>query len=232
MLRRLDLKGPWRSLDKSFWPDDLPLGCRTVVYGHNGSGKSTLSELLLSAAEGECATEVVWEREDRQRTTVGAGGGSPSPSMAVFTRKWVEANLSDFLDGDSASAIVTLGHSGRTPSRLGPSGTTRHGVAVPHSLFAPFQLYNTCPPAPLSAPIAIFDRVSPNHTAACLALLRSGSSRVSSSATASRAAIRRASWFSGVGHAPATWYALAVGGPTKTISPPDGFFPSWKKGTV
>jgi wobble nucleotide-excising tRNase len=109
MLRRLDLKGPWRSLDKSFWPDDLPLGCRTVVYGHNGSGKSTLSELLLSAAEGECATEVVWEREDRQRTTVGAGGGSPSPSMAVFTRKWVEANLSDFLDGDSASAIVTLG---------------------------------------------------------------------------------------------------------------------------
>ena len=29
--------------------------------------------------------------------------------MAVFTRKWVEANLSDFLDGDSASAIVTLG---------------------------------------------------------------------------------------------------------------------------
>lgn len=29
--------------------------------------------------------------------------------MAVFTRKWVEANLSDFLDGESASAIVTLG---------------------------------------------------------------------------------------------------------------------------
>ena len=60
MLRRLDLKRPWRSLDKGFWPDDLPLGCRTIVYGHNGSGKSTLAELLMSLAEDDCATEVVW----------------------------------------------------------------------------------------------------------------------------------------------------------------------------
>lgn len=109
MLRRLDLRNPWRSLDKGFWPEDLPLGCRTVIYGHNGSGKSTLSELLLSLAEGRCAVGVVWEDEDKQRTTVGAGGASPASSLAVFTRKWVEANLSDFLDGDSASAIVTLG---------------------------------------------------------------------------------------------------------------------------
>ncbi|MCU1482165.1 MAG: hypothetical protein JWQ19_2951 [Subtercola sp.] len=109
MLRRLDVKGPWRSLDKGFWPDNLPAGCRTVVYGHNGSGKSTLSELLLGLAEGACATGVAWEHEDKQRSNVGTGGVSPSPSMAVFTRKWVEANLSQFLDGDSASAIVTLG---------------------------------------------------------------------------------------------------------------------------
>jgi wobble nucleotide-excising tRNase len=109
MLRRLDLKDPWRSLDKGFWPEDLPLGCRTVVYGHNGSGKSTLSELLLGLAEGASTTDVVWEHEDKQRTTVRTGGMSPSPSMAVFTGKWVEANLSDFLDGESASAIVTLG---------------------------------------------------------------------------------------------------------------------------
>lgn len=109
MLRRLDLKRPWRSLDKGFWPDDLPLGCRTIVYGHNGSGKSTLAELLMSLAEDDSATEVVWEDQDGQRTTVRPGGSSPSPSVAVFTRKWVEANLSDFLDGDSASAIVTLG---------------------------------------------------------------------------------------------------------------------------
>ncbi|WP_332643279.1 AAA family ATPase [Aeromicrobium sp.] len=109
MLRRIDLKQPWRSLSKGFWPDDLPLGCRTVVYGHNGSGKSTLAELLMSLADGESAAEIVWEGDDRIRTTVRPGGSSPSPFMAVFTRKWVEANLSDFLDGDNASAIVTLG---------------------------------------------------------------------------------------------------------------------------
>lgn len=109
MLRRLDLKDPWRSLDKGFWPDDLPLGCKAVVYGHNGSGKSTLSELLLSLAEGAGATGVVWEDETQRRTSVSAGGAAPSPSMAVFTRRWVEANLSAFLDGKSASAIVTLG---------------------------------------------------------------------------------------------------------------------------
>lgn len=109
MLRRLDVKGPWRSLDKGFWPEDLPLGCHTVVYGHNGSGKSTLSELLLSLAEGKCATTVVWEHDGNQRTTINTGGTSPSPSMAVFTRKWVDSNLSAFLDGRSASAIVTLG---------------------------------------------------------------------------------------------------------------------------
>jgi wobble nucleotide-excising tRNase len=109
MLRRIDLKDSWRSLEKGFWPDDLPLGRKTVVYGHNGSGKSTLSELLLSVAEGSCAADVVWEHEDKRRTNVGMGDASPSASMAVFTRKWVEMNLSAFLDGASASAIVTLG---------------------------------------------------------------------------------------------------------------------------
>ena len=109
MLRRLDIQDSWRSLDKGFWLDDLPLGRRTVIYGHNGSGKSTLSELLLSLAEGTCATRVIWEHDDKQRSTVSTGGVAPSASMAVFTRKWVEANLSAFLDGASASAIVTLG---------------------------------------------------------------------------------------------------------------------------
>lgn len=109
MLRRLDLRGAWRSLDTGFWPDDLPLGCRTIVYGHNGSGKSTLAELLLSLAESDCVTSVVWEDENKRRSSIEAGGVCPSVSMAVFTRKWVETNLSAFLDGASASAIVTLG---------------------------------------------------------------------------------------------------------------------------
>lgn len=109
MLRRIDLKDPWRSLDKGFWPDELPAGGRTVVYGHNGSGKSTLSELLLSLAGGASATAVMWEDEHKHGTAVARDGAGPSSSMAVFTRKWVEANLSAFLDGASASAIVTLG---------------------------------------------------------------------------------------------------------------------------
>lgn len=52
---------------------------------------------------------MVWEDEGKIRATLNKGDSSPSPSMAVFTRKWVDDNLSDFLDGDSASAIVTLG---------------------------------------------------------------------------------------------------------------------------
>src|SRR5688572_23066831 len=109
MLRRIDLKGRWRCLDKGFWPDDLPMGCRTVVYGHNGSGKSTLAELLMSVAEGNPATDVIWENQHRQRKVVQVGGSSQAPVVAVFTRRWVEANLAGFLDGSSASAIVTLG---------------------------------------------------------------------------------------------------------------------------
>lgn len=108
MLRRLDLKSPWRSLDRGFWPNDLPLGKRTVIYGHNGSGKSTLAELLLSLSEGQAATGVVWEQNDERKVTVSVGGSSPS-SLAVFTRAWVEANLSEFLAGENADAIVTLG---------------------------------------------------------------------------------------------------------------------------
>jgi wobble nucleotide-excising tRNase len=109
VLRRIDVKSSWRSLHKGFWPDDLPLGARTVVYGHNGSGKSTLSELLLAGAEGACPAPVVWENETGHRLNIDVGGSSPVVSIAVFTRKWVGTNLSAFLDGASASAIVTLG---------------------------------------------------------------------------------------------------------------------------
>ncbi|WP_050806647.1 AAA family ATPase [Nesterenkonia sp. F] len=110
MLRRIDPKAPWRSLDQNFWPEDLPLGGRTVIYGHNGSGKSTLSELLLELAEGSSPTDLVWEDHEKKRTTINSGEVIAAPPISVFTRKWVETNLSAFLDGESASAIVTLGH--------------------------------------------------------------------------------------------------------------------------
>ncbi|WP_200832021.1 AAA family ATPase [Glutamicibacter sp. JC586] len=109
MLRKINLQDPWRSLDKNFWPDDLPAGRRTVVYGHNGSGKSTLSELLLSLSEDSSLTNVIWEDEHKTNTKIGFGESAGPQAVAVFTRKWVEKNLADFLDGDSASAIVTLG---------------------------------------------------------------------------------------------------------------------------
>ncbi|MCP4304585.1 MAG: AAA family ATPase [bacterium] len=109
MLRRLDVEGRWRSLDKDSWPNDMPLGRRTVIYGHNGSGKSTLSELLLGIADGHSVTGVVWEDENRTRRAIALGDGDPDFVPAVYTRKWVQENLSDFLDGDTASAIVTLG---------------------------------------------------------------------------------------------------------------------------
>lgn len=109
MLRRLDVKAPWRSLNTGFWASDFPLGKRTIVYGHNGSGKSTVAELLLSLAESGSAAGVIWEDEKGHKTTVRAGGISPSPHMAVYTRRWVDENLSAFLDGASAAAIVTLG---------------------------------------------------------------------------------------------------------------------------
>ncbi|MDN4640607.1 AAA family ATPase [Agreia sp. PsM10] len=109
MLRRIDVNGTWRSLDRDFWPTTAPLGAQSIIYGHNGSGKSTFAELLLSLADDAPATQMIWEDEDKARLTVSEEDGSPSPSMAVFTRKWVDDNLADFLDGESASGIVTLG---------------------------------------------------------------------------------------------------------------------------
>ena len=111
MLRRIDVTSPWRSLTPSFWPTALPLGKGTVVYGHNGSGKSTLAELLLNISEEKATINVSWEWKDGRKVTVRPGSKSPSPAMAVFTRSWVEANLSQFLSGENADAIVTLGES-------------------------------------------------------------------------------------------------------------------------
>ncbi|NDK90418.1 AAA family ATPase [Gordonia desulfuricans] len=109
MLRHLDLTTAYRSLAKDFWPAALPLGSRSVVYGHNGSGKSSFASLLLEIASEDTSTEVVWEDELGSSHTVRVGGGGPSPAMAVFTKEWVHRNLSQFLEGDTASPIVTLG---------------------------------------------------------------------------------------------------------------------------
>jgi wobble nucleotide-excising tRNase len=109
MLRRLEPIGNYRSLTKGFWPNGLPLGRRSVIYGHNGSGKSSFASLLLEIATDDTSTEVLWEDEFGQGHPVRVGQGGPSPALAVFTKEWVQRNLSQFLDGATASPIVTLG---------------------------------------------------------------------------------------------------------------------------
>lgn len=109
MLRRLDPKTRFRSLGPGFWPSNLALGKRAVIYGHNGSGKSTLSELLLEIASDNSPVDATWEDENGTAHKIVRGGGGPSPSMAVFTKSWVHRNLSQFLEGAGASPIVTLG---------------------------------------------------------------------------------------------------------------------------
>lgn len=109
MLRRLEPCTDYRSLSKGFWPSEFPLGQSSVIYGHNGSGKSSLSSLLLEVATESSSTEVIWEDEALEKHTVCEGEAGPSPAMAVFTKEWVRLNLTQFLDGKTASSIVTLG---------------------------------------------------------------------------------------------------------------------------
>lgn len=109
MLRRLEPTHSYRSLSKGFWSNTLPLAKRSVIYGHNGSGKSSFASLLLEIASDDASTEVLWEDEQGQSHIVRVGQGGPSPSIAVFTKEWVRRNLSQFLDGATASPIVTLG---------------------------------------------------------------------------------------------------------------------------
>lgn len=109
MLRRLEPFDVYRSLSKGCWPSNLPLGRRSVIYGHNGSGKSSLASLLLEIASDNASTKVTWEDEAGTAHSLEIGQACPSPAMAVFTKEWVQRNLSQFLEGDTASPIVTLG---------------------------------------------------------------------------------------------------------------------------
>lgn len=114
MLRRLLVNEKWRSLGPDFWEEDATFGERTIIYGHNGSGKSTVAEIFLALSEREsgassleCPERLSWEDENKNKVSINEKKPLPQ-KISVFTRKWVESNLRQFLDGDSAEAVVTL----------------------------------------------------------------------------------------------------------------------------
>lgn len=108
MLRSLSLRAPFRSLDESSL-EGVTFGKRTIVYGHNGSGKSTFAQLLHSIANGAPEVEVDWEPSTGASQRLGTSASPDGVHVSVFGKTWVKANLDSFLDGSSASAIVTLG---------------------------------------------------------------------------------------------------------------------------
>lgn len=114
MLRRLLVNEKWRSLGPDFWGKQAHFGKQTIIYGHNGSGKSTVAELFLALSEREadasaleCPERLSWEDENKNKVSINEKKPLPQ-NISVFTRKWVESNLRQFLDGDSAEAVVTL----------------------------------------------------------------------------------------------------------------------------
>lgn len=109
LLGKLELRGSFRSLTQETFSEGFRFGKSTIIYGHNGSGKSSLAELLYQLGDGRCDQTVYWTDEMGSRTKVDSNGTPPNVSLSVFGRSWIKENLADFLDGDTAAAIVTLG---------------------------------------------------------------------------------------------------------------------------
>ncbi len=109
MLSKIGLHAPFRSLVPETFTQEAVFGKKTVVYGHNGSGKSSLAELLYQLSEGRCSNAVSWVDVSGSRVEIARNTSPQQATLSVFTKSWVHANLSSFLDGDSAASIVTLG---------------------------------------------------------------------------------------------------------------------------
>ncbi|WP_258933386.1 AAA family ATPase [Nesterenkonia pannonica] len=108
MLTRLQLKRPFRSLAENTFPTGVNFGKRTIIYGHNGSGKSSVAELLYQISEKTCTESYVWYDPSASRS--GTRDSAPEDvKISVFTKSWVTKNLREFLEGDSADVIVTIG---------------------------------------------------------------------------------------------------------------------------
>lgn len=109
MLSQLALDMPFRSLRPDTFSEDITFGKRTIIYGHNGSGKSSLAELLYQIGNAQYEESLSWTDGSGNRTKLKPGQEAPATTLSVFTKSWVEKNLSEFLDGNSAASIVTFG---------------------------------------------------------------------------------------------------------------------------
>lgn len=113
MLTRLQLRRSFRSLTADTFPTGVHFGKRTVIYGHNGSGKSSIAELLYQISEKTCTESYVWYGASIPRS--GTKDSPPEDTkISVFTKSWVTKNLREFLEGDSADVIVTIGEAAGT----------------------------------------------------------------------------------------------------------------------
>lgn len=114
MLRRLDPTTDYRSLSKGFWPTTLPLGRRSVIYGHNGSGKSSFASLLLEIARRPPRQSDVGRRTGRESRCAGGQRRSVARNGGLHQGMGTPQPLS-VPRSDTASPIVTLGEEPSKP---------------------------------------------------------------------------------------------------------------------
>lgn len=109
MLSYLNLDAQFRSLTSNTFSSKNRFGRRTIIYGHNGSGKSSLSELLYQVADGKQSIPVTWHNTEGQKSVLSPHSMVPNVVISSFCKSWMRENVADFLDGNSAAAIVALG---------------------------------------------------------------------------------------------------------------------------
>lgn len=110
MLRSFSLDSSFRCLPPNLF-EEVGLGKKTVIFGHNGSGKSTLSSALSALGRTSFEKKVTWVGSDRsvKPQILGQDGLPNNLLISVFNKEYVAENLAQFLDGEDAAAIITLG---------------------------------------------------------------------------------------------------------------------------
>ena len=109
MLSNLHLVDNFRSLTPETFSMEAKFGKRTIIYGHNGSGKSSLAELFYQMGNGIQSSHVDWFNEGGKVIRLAPSTRPQNIVISTFCKSWLEENVAEFLEGNSAAAIVTLG---------------------------------------------------------------------------------------------------------------------------